>query len=267
MISIVGVSFKSLKSLLFLSPNGLKLQKNDVVVAETENGLQIGIVKSNTYQEKEVNVNLPLKNVLRIASKVDIDRRNKNEIDSLDALKNAKKISKELNLDMNFIDASFNFDRSQLLFSFLSDARVDFRELAKKLAQRYKTRIELRQIGVRDKAKKIGGIGPCGLFLCCNSFLNDFNSVSINMAKNQFLALNPSKINGVCGRLLCCLEYENETYSFLKKDFPRVGNIAETSMGTGKVVCVDIFKRTYKADIKDKGVVEFTNEVENGSFK
>ena len=137
---------------------------------------------------------------------------------------------------------------------------MDFRDLAKKIAQKYKTRIELRQIGVRDKAKKIGGLGPCGLFLCCNSFLTDFNSVSINMAKNQFLALNPSKINGVCGRLLCCLDYENETYTRLKKDMPKMGSIVETPNGIGKVVSIDVFRRKYGVDLKEKGIIEFEME-------
>ena len=161
---------------------------------------------------------------------------------------------------MNFVEAFYTLDRSQLLLYFLSAERVDFRELAKKIAQKYKTRIELRQIGVRDKAKKIGGLGPCGLFLCCNSFLTDFNSVSINMAKNQFLALNPSKINGVCGRLLCCLDYENETYTLLKKDMPKMGSIVETPNGIGKVVSIDVFRRKYGVDLKEKGIIEFEME-------
>ena len=169
---------------------------------------------------------------------------------------------------MNFVEAYYSLDKSQLVFSFLSENRVDFRELAKKLAQKYKTRIELRQIGVRDKSKKIGGLGPCGLFLCCNSFLTDFNSVSINMAKNQFLALNPTKINGVCGRLLCCLDYENDVYTELKKDLPKIGMMADTPMGMGKVVSVDVFKKTYSVDLKEKGIVEFSKEEnKNGSSK
>ena len=161
---------------------------------------------------------------------------------------------------MNFIDSYFNYDLSQLLFSFLSDNRVDFRDLAKKLAQKYKTRIELRQVGVRDKSKRVGGLGPCGLFLCCNSFLTDFNSVSINMAKNQMLALNPTKINGICGRLLCCLAYENDTYTELKKDLPKLGSVIDTPMGSGKVSSVNVLKNTYSVDLKEKGIVEFNGE-------
>ncbi len=168
---------------------------------------------------------------------------------------------------MNILNSYFTFDRNQLVFNFIAEDRVDFRELAKKLAQKYKTRIELRQIGVRDKAKRVGGLGPCGLFLCCNSFLTDFNSVSINMAKNQFLALNPSKINGVCGRLLCCLGYENDVYTELKKDFPKLGSIIETEYGIGKIVEIDVFKRTYSVDLKEKGIVEFELEGSYGKNK
>ena len=149
--------------------------------------------------------------------------RQKNLKDAEKALNKAREIIEELKLDMRLLDASYTYDRKQLLFNFIADERVDFRELAKRLAQVYKTRIELRQIGIRDKAKEIGGIGPCGRMLCCNTFLTDLNSVTINMAKNQMLALNPTKINGVCGRLLCCLSYEDEVYTELAKGLPRVG--------------------------------------------
>ena len=164
---------------------------------------------------------------------------------------------------LNQTDSFLNFDGTQLMISFLADNRVDFRELAKKLAQKYKTRIELRQIGVRDKSKKIGGIGPCGLMLCCNSFLTDFNSVSINMAKNQNLALNPSKINGICGRLLCCLGYENDIYTDLKKNLPKIGYNAETPHGMGKVVAVDYFNNCFSVDLGDKGIVKIMGDNKN----
>ena len=195
--------------------------------------------------------------IIRKINKEDNKTIKNNEKEAFGAYKYAIKAAKELELDMNFVDCYYSFDRKQLIFDFLSDNRVDFRDLAKKIASKYKTRIELTQIGVRDKAKKIGGLGPCGLFLCCNSFLTDFNSVSINMAKNQMLALNPTKINGICGRLLCCLAYENDTYSELKKDLPKIGLIADTPMGMGKVVDVNILKGTYKVDLEDKGTVEF----------
>ena len=161
-----------------------------------------------------------------------------------------------LKLNMRFIDASFTFDKNQLLFNFIADERVDFRELAKKLASIYKTRIELRQIGVRDKAKEIGGIGPCGRFLCCNVFLNDFNSVSINMAKNQYISLNPTKINGICGRLLCCLKFEDDQYTELKKNYPPIGTIVNNNNIKGKVVSHNLFKGTYNVETSDKVIIE-----------
>lgn len=267
MLDVVVVRLDSTNFVYYLSPNCLELNKNDLVVIDSDNGLQLGTVVKANYKEKEDNLVLPLQKVVRIATDEDKNNFEKNLKETEEALNDAKKYSKELELDMNFVDAYYNLDRSQLVFTFLSDNRVDFRELAKKLAQKYKTRIELRQIGVRDKAKKVGGLGPCGLFLCCNSFLNDFNSVSINMAKNQFLALNPSKINGVCGRLLCCLDYENEVYTELKKDLPKIGMIADTPMGMGKVISVDVFKRTYSVDLKDKGIIEFSKDDKDGSSK
>ena len=260
MIDVVVVTSKLSKNLYYLSPGDLELKIGDSIVFETENGLLIGIVCKEKYQEKSNNLVLPLNKIIRIASPDDLKKEKKNEDISNKALIDAKKISNSLELDMSFVDAYYYLDNSQLVFSFLSENRVDFRELAKKLAAKYKTRIELRQVGVRDKAKKIGGLGPCGLFLCCNSFLTDFNSVSINMAKNQMLALNPSKINGICGRLLCCLGYENDTYTELKKDLPKIGLVADTSMGMGKVVSVDIFKKTYSVDLKEKGIVTFSKD-------
>lgn len=267
MIDVVVVRLKATKGIYYVSPNMLELKIGDLVVFETDNGLQLGEVCKDIYKEKQDNVDLPLQKVVRIAEDSDIKNFEDNVKITDKALKDARKISKELELDMNFVEAYYSLDKSQLVFSFLSENRVDFRELAKKLAQKYKTRIELRQIGVRDKSKKIGGLGPCGLFLCCNAFLTDFNSVSINMAKNQFLALNPSKINGVCGRLLCCLDYENDVYTELKKDLPKIGMVADTPLGMGKVVSVDVFKKTYSVDLKEKGIVEFSKDEKNGSTK
>ena len=267
MIDVVVVRLKATKGIYYVSPNMLELKIGDLVVFETDNGLQLGEVCKDIYKEKQDNVDLPLQKVVRIAEDSDIKNFEDNVKITDKALKDARKISKDLELDMNFVDAYYSLDKSQLVFSFLSENRVDFRELAKKLAQKYKTRIELRQIGVRDISKKIGGLGPCGLFLCCNAFLTDFNSVSINMAKNQFLALNPSKINGVCGRLLCCLDYENDVYTELKKELPKIGMVADTPLGMGKVVSVDVFKKTYSVDLKEKGIVEFSKDEKNGSTK
>ena len=260
MVDVIVVTVLESKNIHYISPNNFNVKKGDDVVFETENGLLFGTVVKEKYSEKKENLVMPLDRVIRIATEDDYKKQEKNIKDADKALKDARKISKELDLDMNFVDAYYYLDNSQLIFNFLSENRVDFRELAKKLASKYKTRIELRQVGVRDKAKKIGGLGPCGLFLCCNSFLTDFNSVSINMAKNQMLALNPTKINGICGRLLCCLGYENDVYTELKKDLPKVGMVADTPQGMGKVISVDVFKKTYSVDLKEKGIVTFSKD-------
>ena len=260
MVEVVVVCVEETKNIYYLSPNSLNLKKGDKVIFEDEIGLLNGVVIKDKYSEDKKNLVLPLKKVLRIVNDKDLSTIEKNIKFSNSALLDAKKFGNQLNLNMNFVDAYLNFDSSQLLISFVSDERVDFRELVKKLAQKYKMRIELRQIGVRDKAKKIGGLGPCGLFLCCSSFLTDFNSVSINMAKNQMLALNPSKINGICGRLLCCLGYENDGYTDLKKSLPKIGLTVDTPEGMGKVNDIDILKNTYTVDLGEKGIMKFPGE-------
>ena len=243
MISVCGVKFNKKGRLYYFDKNGIDVLEEENVVVETERGLQLGIVAIPSKEIDEKNLVSPLKNVIRLATKHDLKQNSKNEKDSRSALERASYIVNELNLNMKLLDASYTLDRNQLLFNFVSDERIDFRELIKKLAAIYKTRIELRQIGIRDKAKEIGGLGPCGRFLCCNSFLTDLNSVTINMAKNQELALNPTKINGVCGRLLCCLSYEDETYTELKKDLPSVGDDYKYNDKMYKVASIDILKR------------------------
>lgn len=267
MVEIVAAIVDSSKNIYYLSNNNLSLKVNDKVIIETDLGLfDARIIKGN-YMEKEDNLVLPLKKVDRIITDEDNKLINKLDSEEEKILDFAKKTSKSLELDMSFIDAKYNLDKSVLIISYVSESRVDFRELAKKIAQKFHSRIELRQVGVRDKAKRIGGIGPCGLFLCCNSFLTDFNSVSINMAKNQNLALSPNKINGSCGRLLCCLGYENEVYSELKKDLPKVGMVTDTPFGMGKVTEIDILRGTYKVDLKDRGIIEFNKDEKNEGTK
>lgn len=256
MYKVVGILLNGKGKTYFFSSNEFDLKKGMNVIVETEKGLQYGQVVVNPYEVEEKDLGFPLKNVIRIATKEDDKQYEKNQKDAGVALLKAREISNQLSLDMRIIDASYLFDRSQLLFNFLADSRVDFREFAKKLAQIYRTRIELRQIGVRDKAKEIGGIGPCGRFLCCSTFLTDFNSVSINMAKNQMLALNPSKINGVCGRLLCCLNYEDEIYTEMKKGFPRMGQLYKNDEVEGKVVALNLLKKTVTVETKNKTLVE-----------
>lgn len=256
MKKVVGISFNNKGKVYNFDPASFILEVNDKVIVETEKGLQLGTVSKELVEVEDDRMVNDLKKVVRLASKKDLSMHEKNLKDAANALIKAQEFVKELGLEMRLLDASFTFERSQLLFNFIADDRVDFRELAKKLAQVYRTRIELRQIGVRDKAKEIGGLGPCGRVLCCNSFLNDLNSVTINMAKNQMLALNPTKINGVCGRLLCCLGYEDKNYTELKKDLPAVGDKFINSDTKGKVISVDVFKRLVKVETEDKNVVE-----------
>lgn len=256
MYEVVGVKFESSNRLYFFETNKLSLHKGDNVIVETEKGVQFGVVSTEPKNVEEKDLSMTLKKVIRIANKEDIKQKNMNRELSKKALEDAKNFAKKLNLKMKFIGSYFTLDKNQLIYNFVADERVDFRELAKRLASIYKTRIELRQIGVRDKAKEIGGLGPCGRFLCCNSFLTDFNSVSINMAKNQYIALNPTKINGVCGRLLCCLNYEDELYTEMKKDFPDIGTRVKKDNISGKVVSHNLFKRTYTLECSDKTLVE-----------
>lgn len=245
MLKVVGVKFESGKMIYYFNPNNLDLVENQNVIVETERGLQYGKIVTSIIEKKKESLNLPLKKVLRIATNEDTKKHNQNLSYSKKALKECEKLIKKYNLNMKLMDASFTFDREQLMYHFLSDARIDFRNLAKDLAAIFKTRIELRQIGVRDKAKEIGGLGPCGRTLCCTDHLVNFDSVSINMAKNQNLSLNPNKINGTCGRLLCCLTYENETYEEYRKGLPNIGERVKYQDKSGKVVALDILNRSY----------------------
>ena len=240
MLEVVGISFKHNSKIYYFSPNNNKLSKGTKVIVNTERGLQFGNVELENFKIDSSKIKSSLSKVIRVATKKDEEKHLKN-------VEEAKKA----------------FDRSQLLFTFLSDNRVDFRKLAKDLANIYKTRIELRQVGVRDKAKEVGGFGSCGRELCCSRFLCDLDSVSINMAKTQNIALNPTKINGVCGRLLCCLKYENECYREYSKTLPKVGKKVETKDGEGKVISVDILNQTYRVELKDGQIVEVDKHESN----
>ena len=212
MKEVIGVSFTEGKRIYYFDPANIKPNFGDDVIVETERGLQYGKIATLIVEKNEKSLNMPLKRIIRIATKDDRKKHELNLNEEKKAMKECEKLIKKYNLNMKVIDANFTFDKEQLMYHFLSDSRIDFRNLAKELAGIFKTRIELRQIGVRDKAKEIGGIGPCGRTLCCTDYLVNFDSVSINMAKNQNLSLNPNKINGSCGRLLCCLTYENDVY-------------------------------------------------------
>lgn len=263
MVKIVGVKFMDGGRTYFFSPGKFNIKLNNYVIVETEKGTQFGKVVSGIEEVSEDKVFLPLKDVIRIATKQDLITNERNIKDANKALSFAEKEVLRLKIPMKLYEASYTFDRKKLNFKFIADERVDFRDLAKSLASKYHTRIELRQIGVRDKAKEFGGLGPCGRPLCCSEFLTNFDSVTINMAKNQGLALNPNKINGACGRLLCCLGYEDETYSNLKKGMPKIGESVNIDGKTGRVCELNVLKKTYKVKFEDSNYIEV--ELENGS--
>ncbi len=261
---IYGVNFKD-NGKIYNFKSKIRCPINVTVITETEKGLQFGKVVSLINKENIKNMD-ELKDIIRISTKKDYEDYLKNLRDADQALKQCREIVKELNLDMKMINASFTFDRKQLIFNFLADERIDFRELARKLANIYRTRIELRQIGARDKAREVGGVGICGEKICCANFLNHIDSVSMNMAKNQGLALNPSKINGLCGRLLCCLTYEDEEYLRCSNGLPNIGETVTTEMGVGQVVNVDTLNRSYKVLVNNEKV-EISLGDQDGSFE
>lgn len=259
-IEVVGVTFNKNGRKYYFLPNNLKLREGLTVIVETERGLQFGYVTEITTLNKNIDPS-SMKSVVRVSTKQDYNDYKNNIKDSKKAFEKCKELIEKDGLDMKLIDASYNFERTQLYFTYISNDRVDFRELAKQLAAIYKVRIELRQIGPRDKAKEVGGIGPCGRPLCCSKFLYSFNNITINMAKNQNISLNPTKINGACNRLLCCLDYEDETYLEERKKYPSIGQIVEKDGKKGKVIFVDIFRKSYKIETKEKEIIEvFHNE-------
>lgn len=253
MISSYGVTIGENGKVHYFSSNDLNLKLNDPVIIEDEKGIYLGFVNKINLNNKK---NKSERKIIRRADKNDLNKYKNNKSEALKALKKCQSLANEMNLKMKIIDATFTFDRDKLIFKFLSDSRVDFRLLAKKLASIYHTRIELLQVGVRDKAKEVGGYGPCGRTLCCHKFLNDIESVSISMAKNQNLSLNPTKINGVCGRLLCCLKYEDDCYKMCRKNMSKIGDVIDTDEGKGTVVGLDILNQKYRVDVPDKGIIE-----------
>lgn len=255
MKEVVGISFENGR-IYYFDPNGHKIKENITVIVETEQGQQLGTVKIPQIMIKENQIKTPLKKIIRISTKKDYIQYRKNKTEAQKAKEKCQKLADKLNLNMKILDASYTFDKDKLLFRFLSDNRVDFRELAKELAKIYKVRIELRQIGARDKAKEVDGMGPCGRRLCCASFLRDLDTVSINMAKNQNISLNPSKINGVCGRLMCCLKYEDECYTKCRKNMKKIGDEIQTEHGKGIIQSLDILNQKYKVEVPNYGIVE-----------
>lgn len=267
MVKVIGVKFYLNSRIYYFSPAQIDIKKDDFVIVETERGIQYGQAVTDVVELDEKDVYMPIKNIIRIATKEDVKINERNEKDSYNALEYAKKLVKKEKISMKFFEASYTFDRKKLNFKFIADERVDFRDLAKHLAAKYKTRIELRQIGIRDKAKELGGLGPCGRLLCCNLFLSNFESVSINMAKNQGIALNPTKINGTCGRLLCCLGYEDFIYTEFKKHLPKLGDIIEYNNKAGKVIELDVLNKSYKLKMNDSDEIIKVKVENNGSIK
>lgn len=247
MDKIVGITLDNSDSIEYYYLNNLKINKNITVIVESDDVLRFGKVVTDIHSIDSSKLNKKLNNIIRIASKQDYHTNQKNIKDAKTAMKKCIKLAEEYKLDMKIIEVYYTHDREQLIFKFVSDTRIDFRNLARDLATIYHTRIELRQIGVRDKAKKVSGIGSCGQKLCCSRFIKEFDSVSIQMAKNQNLALNPSKINGLCGRLLCCLKYEDDCYTECRKKLPKIGKKIQTKDGKeGQVISLDILNKKYK---------------------
>jgi cell fate regulator YaaT (PSP1 superfamily) len=256
---VVGVRFKKAGKIYYFDPGDLHIQKDDFVIVETVRGIEYGKVVTGRKQVDENDVVLPLKKVLRMADQKDRMIVEENRQAAKEAYEVCCDKVNEHQLDMKLVDVEYTYDRNKVIFYFTADGRVDFRELVKDLAAIFRTRIELRQIGVRDEAKMLGGIGPCGRMLCCSTFLGDFDPVSIKMAKDQNLSLNPTKISGLCGRLMCCLKYENDEYESAKELLPDLGKVIETPHGIGKVVGLNILERVLQVEFSDQGrVLEFT---------
>ncbi|MFA8439001.1 stage 0 sporulation family protein [Pueribacillus sp. YX66] len=259
MYEIVGVRFKTAGKIYYFDPAGLNIEKNDHVIVETARGIEIGKVVIEKRKVNENDIVLPLKRVIRVATSEDIDIVERNGHEAGEAFTLCEDKIIEHNLPMKLIDVEYTFDRNKIIFYFTADGRVDFRELVKDLAAIFRTRIELRQIGVRDEAKMLGGIGPCGRMLCCSTFLGDFEPVSIKMAKDQNLSLNPTKISGLCGRLMCCLKYENDLYEEAKHELPDIGNVIRTPNGEGKVIGLNMLERLIQVELfEPERVTEYT---------
>ncbi len=236
MTQVVGVKFKDTGKVYFFDPNGLDIKTGSFVIVETARGIECGRVAEANKTVEDDEIVSPLKPVIRIATDADMKVVEENRIKEQKAFEICEKKIAEHSLDMNLTEVEYTFDGSKIVFYFTAESRVDFRELVKDLASTFHSRIELRQIGVRDESKMIGGLGICGRPFCCSTFLNDFHSVSIKMAKEQGLSLSPGKISGTCGRLMCCLKYEQNSYDYLQKITPRKGAVVDCREGRGVVV-------------------------------
>ena len=246
MPEVIGVRFKKVGKVYYFDPAGIVVKNGQPVIVETSRGTECGEVVMPNREMAEEQITAPLKKMLRIATPADLKIVEENEKFEKEAFNICEEKIKKHQLEMKLVAVEYTFDHNKLLFYFSADGRVDFRDLVKDLASVFRVRIELRQIGVRDEAKMVGGLGVCGCPLCCNTFLDSFQPVSINMAKDQGLSLNPTKISGTCGRLMCCLKYENDAYQDLIKHAPQVGSLVETPQGKGVVIENALIKETCK---------------------
>ncbi len=261
MVEIIGVRFNSAGKIYYFDPKGTKVDAGTKILVETSRGVEMGHVALANSQVEDSEVVQPLRPIVRVATEADFRQAEENKQKEKEAFVIANEKIQEHKIDMKLVDVEYTFDRSKILFYFTADGRVDFRELVRSLAGIFHTRIELRQIGVRDEARQLGSYGICGRYLCCGSFLDDFRPVSIKMAKEQGLSLNPTKISGACGRLMCCLQYEQNVYDEMLKKLPHKGAVVKTEDGTGTVVDVATLKGAVKVKFEDGDAFRF------GSYK
>ena len=249
MSEVVGVRFKEVGKVYYFDPDGIELKKGDRVIVETARGVECGEIAMDNRDVSDDEIVKPLKKLLRVATEDDLNKVAENKKKEKSAFEICEKKIAKHKLDMKLVDIEYTFDNSKILFYFTADGRVDFRELVKDLASVFHTRIELRQIGVRDESKMLGGIGICGRPFCCGTFLGDFQPVTVKMAKEQGLSLNPTKISGTCGRLMCCLKYEQDAYEHLLRITPKIGAIVETPEGRGRVVDMNLLRGNLKIQL------------------
>ncbi len=266
MVEIIGVRFNDAGKIYYFSPKGQSIKAGINVLVETSRGTEMGRVVVSNKEVEDSEIVQPLREIVRIATKEDFKQVEENKNLEKEAYKIAVGQIREHKIDMKLVDVEYTFDRSKILFYFTADGRVDFRELVKSLASIFHTRIELRQIGVRDEARQIGSYGICGRYLCCGTFLNDFHPVSIKMSKEQGLSLNPAKISGTCGRLMCCLQYEQNAYEDMLKKLPKKGETVETPDGVGKVFDVMTLKGAIRVKFEMGDGFKFEN-YKLGDFK
>lgn len=256
MPKVIGVRFKKAGKIYYFDPMQMPVEQGAQVVVETARGLEFGRAVTEIREVEEEEVVAPLKPVVRIAAEEDLRLHEENKVSAKEAFAVCEEKIRNSGLEMYLVDSEYTFDRSKLIFYFTAEGRVDFRELVKELASVFRIRIELRQIGIRDEAKSLNGIGCCGRAICCANWLSDFQPVSIKMAKDQSLSLNPTKISGVCGRLFCCLKYEHETYEGILRSMPDVGSLVQTPDGSGKVVETFVLKEELNVSVPVKETTE-----------